>query len=56
MLCVISRSFLRLGLMICTQSADGTNRLTMGRPVVQVGVLSANPLWVGFGSKMAPRP
>jgi hypothetical protein len=34
----------------------GTNRVTIGRPVVQVGVLSAKPLCVGLGSKIAPRP
>jgi hypothetical protein len=47
---------LRLGLMIRTQSSDGTNRATIGRPVVHLGVLSAKPLCVGFGSKMALRP
>ena len=53
---VISRWFFRLGERICTQSSEGTNRSMIGRPVWHVGVLSAKPLCVGFGSKLAPRP
>ena len=44
------RSFFSAARSIWTQSSDGTNRWMIGRPVVQVGILSAKPLSVGFGS------
>src|SRR5919109_1074314 len=55
--CVISRTFLSAGEIICKQSAETARLSAIGRPDVHVGTLSAKPpASHGFESKVALRP